>query len=228
MQKTVILVLSVLVLSLFTTKALAKTQMLDVIHLTDGGVVVGEIIEIIPNQTVKLKTHVLDNSYQGIFFLQEPDEGELKIYPFEQIEKMSKIKVKFRNRTTATVRAALLPSIPFLYPIFPGWGQFYNGQQDKGIGFLILSISGIFIMSSGFEDDPPDNVTAATGASIIIGSYIWSVIDANLSAKKINQSSNQKIEALKQKKHQSQDAPTSLNLNYIPREGLMASYGLRF
>ena len=228
MQKTVILVLSVLVLSLFTTKALAKTQMLDVIHLTDGGVVVGEIIEIIPNQTVKLKTHVLDNSYQGIFFLQEPDEGELKIYPFEQIEKMSKIKVKFRNRTTATVRAALLPSIPFLYPIFPGWGQFYNGQQDKGIGFLILSISGIFIMSSGFEDDPPDNVTAATGASIIIGSYIWSVIDANLSAKKINQSSNQKIEALKQKKYQSQDAPTSLNLNYIPHQGLMASYGLRF
>ena len=228
MQKTVILVLSVLILSLFTTKALAKTQMLDVIHLTDGGVVVGEIIEIIPNQTVKLKTHVLDNSYQGIFFLQEPDEGELKIYPFEEIEKMSKIKVKFRNRTTATVRAALLPSIPFLYPIFPGWGQFYNGQQDKGIGFLILSVSGIFIMFSGFDDDPPDNVTAATGASIIIGSYIWSVIDANLSAKKINQSSNQKIEALKQKKHQSQDAPTSLNLNYIPREGLMASYGLRF
>ena len=228
MQKTVILVLSILVLSVFTTKALAKTQMLDVIHLTDGGVVVGEIIEIIPNQTVKLKTHVLDNSYQGIFFLQEPDEGELKIYPFEQIEKMSKIKVKFRNRTTATVRAALLPSIPFLYPIFPGWGQFYNGQQDKGIGFLILSISGIFIMSSGFEDDPPDNVTAATGASIIIGSYIWSVIDANLSAKKINQSSNQKIEALKQKKYQSQDAPTSLNLNYIPHQGLMASYGLRF
>ena len=228
MQKTVILVLSILILSVFTTKALAKTKMVDVIHLTDGGVVVGEIIEIIPNQTVKLKTHVLDNSYQGIFFLQEPDEGELKIYPFEQIEKMSKIEVKFRNRTTATVRAALLPSIPFLYPIFPGWGQFYNGQQDKGIGFLILSISGIFIMSSGFEDDPPDNVTAATGASIIIGSYIWSVIDANLSAKKINQSSNQKIEALKQKKHQSQDTTTSLNLNYIPREGLMASYGLRF
>ena len=228
MQKTVILVLSVLVLSVFTTKALAKTQMLDVIHLTDGDVVVGEITEIIPNQTVKLKTHVLDNSYQGISFLQEPDKGELKIYPFGQIEKMSEVEVKFRNRTMATVRAALLPSVPCLYPIFPGWGQFYNGQQDKGIGFLILSISGIFIMSSGFEDDPPDNVTAATGASIIIGSYIWSVIDANLSAKKINQSSNQKIEALKQKKHQSQDVPISLNLNYLPREGMIASYSYRF
>ncbi|MBP97658.1 hypothetical protein CMK18_17030 [Candidatus Poribacteria bacterium] len=228
MQKTVILVLSVLVLSVFTTKALAKTQMLDVIHLTDGGVVIGEIIEIIPNQTVKLKTHVLDNSYQGIFFLQEPDEGELKIYPFDQIEKMSKIKVKFRNRTTATVRAALLPSVPCLYPIFPGWGQFYNGQQDKGIGFLMLSLGGIFTILEGLSDDPDGNAIVAVGVGVVIGSYIWSVIDANLSAKKINQSSNQKIEALKQKKHQSQDAPTSLNLNYILHQGLMASYGLRF
>ena len=229
MQKTVILILGMLILLMFTANATAATdKRVDVIYLTDGSVVVGEITEIIPNETVKIKTYVLDNSYQGISFLQEPDKGELKIYPFGQIEKMSEVEVKFRNRTMATVRAALLPSVPCLYPIFPGWGQFYNGQEDKGIGFLILSVSGIFIMSSGFEGDSPDNVTAATGASIIIGSYIWSVIDANLSAKKINQSSNQKIEALKQKKHQSQDAPISLNLNYIPREGLMASYGLRF
>ncbi len=111
MQKTGILVLGILVLLMFTANTSVETQMLDVIHLTDGNLVVGEITEIIPNQTVKLKTHVLDNSYQGISFLQEPDKGELKIYPFGQIEKMSKVEVKFRNRTTATVRAALLPSI---------------------------------------------------------------------------------------------------------------------
>ena len=195
MQKTVII--NILVLSVFTANVTAKIQMLDVIHLTDGSVVVGKITEIIPNKTVILQTDVIDNSYRRFFFLKKRNGEEFlrrlihrkyqMIYPLKQIEKMSIIEVKFRNRTTATVRAALLPSIPFLYPIFPGWGQFYNGQQDKGIGFLILSISGIFIMSSGFEDDPPDNVTAATGASIIIGSYIWSVIDANLSAKKINQ-----------------------------------------
>ena len=228
MQKTVILVLSVLVLSVFTTKALAKTQMLDVIHLTDGSVVVGEITEIIPNETVKIKTYVLDNSYQGISFLQEPDKGELKIYPFGQIEKMSEVEVKFRNRTMATVRAALLPSVPCLYPIFPGWGQFYNGQEDKGIGFLMLSLGGIYTILQGLSYDPDANAIAAIGAGVVIGSYIWSVIDANLSAKKINQSSNQKIEALKQKKHQSQDVPTSLNLNYIPHEGMMASYSFGF
>ena len=229
MQKTVILILGMLILLMFTANATAATdKRIDVIYLTDGSVVVGEITEIIPNETVKLKTYVLDNSYQGISFLQEPDKGELKIYPFGQIEKMSKVEVKFRNRTMATVRAALLPSIPFLYPIFPGWGQFYNGQQDKGIGFLILSVSGIFIMSSGFEGDSPDNVTAVAGASIIIGSYIWSVIDANLSAKKINQSSNQKINELKLKNDQQKDVPTSFNINYLPHEGMMASYSYRF
>ena len=111
LKNGILLVLGVLVLFIFTARASAKTKIIDVIYLTDGSVVVGKITEIIPNQTVKLKTYVLDNSYQGISFLQEPDKGELKIYPFGQIEKMSKVEVKFRNRTTATVRAALLPSI---------------------------------------------------------------------------------------------------------------------
>ena len=52
-------------------------------------------------------------------------------------------------------------------------------------------------MSSGFEDDSPDNMT---GASIIIGSYIWSVIDANLSCQKdqsVIQSENRGIKTEK-------------------------------
>ena len=63
---------------------------------------------------------------------------------------------------------------------------------------------------------------------MVVGGYILSIVDANLSAKKINQLSNQKINALKLKDYQSEDAPTSLNLNYIPHEGLMASYHFRF
>ena len=107
MQKTVILVLSILILSVFTTKALAKTKMLDVIHLTDGSVVVGKITEIIPNQTVILQTDVIDNSYRRFFFLKKRNGEEFlrrlihrkyqMIYPLKQIEKMSIIEVKFRN-----------------------------------------------------------------------------------------------------------------------------------
>ena len=69
MQKTVII--NVLVLSVFTANVTAKIQMLDVIHLTDGSVVVGKITEIIPNQTVILQTDVIDNSYRRIFFLEK-------------------------------------------------------------------------------------------------------------------------------------------------------------
>ena len=65
MQKTVII--NILVLSVFTANVTAKIQMLDVIHLTDGRVVVGKITEIIPNQTVILQTDVIDNSYRSFF-----------------------------------------------------------------------------------------------------------------------------------------------------------------
>ena len=248
MQKTIII--NILVLSVFTANVTAKIQMLDVIHLTDGSVVVGKITEIIPNQTVILQTDVIDNSYRRFFFLKKRNGEEFlrrlihrkyqMIYPLKQIEEMSIIEVKFRNRTTATVRAALFPIFPsglltVGLPILTGWGQFYNGQYSKGLGFLSLSAISFTAVLVDLSANTPkpgdsffDNMTAAVGVGVVIGSYIWSIIDANLSAKKINQSSNQKIEALKQKKHQSQDAPTSLNLNYIPHQGLMVSYGLRF
>ena len=69
MQKTIII--NILVLSVFTANVTAKIQMLDVIHLTDGSVVVGKITEIIPNQTVILQTDVIDNSYRRFFFLKK-------------------------------------------------------------------------------------------------------------------------------------------------------------
>ena len=61
-----------LILLMFTANASAATdKRIDVIYLTDGSVVVGEIIEIIPNQTVILQTGVIDNSYRRIFFLKK-------------------------------------------------------------------------------------------------------------------------------------------------------------
>ena len=74
MQKTVII--NVLVLSMFTANVIAKIQMLDVIHLTDGSVVVGKITEIIPNQNIILQTDVIDNSYRRIFFLKKRNRDE--------------------------------------------------------------------------------------------------------------------------------------------------------
>ena len=75
--------------------ASAEVKMLDVVHLTDGNMVTGEIIETIPKETIKIKT----------------TDGKLITYPFDQIEKIDRVEVEFKNRTTATVRAAVFPNI---------------------------------------------------------------------------------------------------------------------
>ena len=160
-------------------------------------------------------------------------DGKLITYPFDQIEKIDRVEVEFKNRTTATVRAAVFPIFPvgllsFGIPVFSGWGQFYNGQYLKAVGFLANGFIGANLVVAGASSDPVDNTTAVIGAGMVVGGYILSIVDANLSAKKINQLSNQKINALKLKDYQSEDAPASLNLNYIPHEGLMASYHFRF
>ena len=43
------------------------------------------------------------------------------------------------------------------------------------------------------------NTMTVIGVGMVAGGYILSIVDANLSAKKINQLSNQKIEAMKLK-----------------------------
>ena len=63
-----------------------------------------------------------------------------------------------------------------------------------------------------------DDTMAVIGASMVLGRYILSIIDANLPTKKIN--------AMKLKKYQPED--TSTSFNYIPHQGLIASYNLRF
>ena len=117
MQKTGFLISAILILLMFTTTTSAKVKMIGVVHLADGSIVTGEIIEPIPNETIKIKTI----------------DGHLITYPFEQVEKISRVEVEYKNRTTATVCAAIVPIFPagvlsFFYPVFSGWGQFYNGQ----------------------------------------------------------------------------------------------------
>ena len=76
MQKTGFLISAILILLMFTTTTSAKVKMIGVVHLADGSIVTGEIIETIPNETIKIKTI----------------DGHLITYPFEQIEKIKETK----------------------------------------------------------------------------------------------------------------------------------------
>ena len=210
MQKAEVLILGVLILLLSTTSTSAKVKMIDVVHLTDGSIATGEIIESIPDVTVKIKTV----------------DRQMVTYQFDEIEKISRVEVEYKNRTAATVYAALVPIFPagllsFGLPVFSGWGQFYNGQPLKAVGFLANG----FISMNLFMASETDTA-GMTFFGMVLGGYIVSIIDANLSARKINQLSNKKINSVKLKNYQPKDVSTSLN--YLPNQGLTASLNFGF
>ena len=197
-------ILCVVILSVLGSNASAKVKMLDVIHVTDGNMVTGEIVEIIPKETIKIKTI----------------DSKLITYPFDQIEKMDQVEVKLKSRTVATALAAAFPIFPagllsFGIPVFSGWGQFYNGQPLKAVGFLANGYIGM-LMLMGSETGTEGIISFG----MVFGGYILSIVDANLSAKKINQKRLQQ--------YQQREVSNSLNLNYIPHEGLLVSYHCRF
>ena len=218
MQKTVILVLSVLVLSLFTNKALAKTQMVDVIHLTDGSVVVGKIIENIPDESIKIETK--EKSWtkdQSISIIKMSDVDKIKKIQF--VEPISPGFAAGLGCGTMYLNFTLLSATSTPIPI-SGVGQIYNGQYLKGLAFFGIGILGSYLIKFGSDNAEWtfDDRIGELGVTLVLGSMLLSPIDAYYSAKKINSEAKKKLLS----------TTTSLNLNYIPREGLMASYNLRF
>ena len=76
MKQIGILVLSVLVLSLCATNVPAETQMVDVIHLKNGSVIKGEVVQMTPNKTIKIETA----------------DGSIFVYELNEVEKMTKVR----------------------------------------------------------------------------------------------------------------------------------------
>ena len=148
-------ILCIVILLVLGSNAFAKVKMLGIVYLTDENMVTGEIVEIIPNETIKIKT----------------TDGKLITYPLDQIEKKTRVEVEFKSRTSATIRAAVFPIFPvgLLFPtgipVLSGWGQLYNGQHLKGLSFLANGfISGNVFMASG-----PSRLDSNTMAGIGVG-----------------------------------------------------------
>jgi hypothetical protein len=80
--------------------------------------------------------------------------------------------------------------------IYPGIGQFYNGQPVKGAlftGIATLSAVVLAVASDETEQNPElytedDDIYAAIGVATLsyFAVWVWSIIDAPISAKKIN------------------------------------------
>ena len=90
--------------------------------------------------------------------------------------------------------------------ILPGGGQIYNGQYLKALGFCSMQIASVAI---DFNEDVDGNL-----GEIFLGmTYVFATLDAYLSAKSINKKRKGAI---------------ITSIGYIPNQGLMASYNMRF
>ncbi|MDR0348229.1 MAG: hypothetical protein LBH90_01895 [Tannerella sp.] len=72
----------------------------------------------------------------------------------------------------------------FLSWVYPGIGQFYNGSVVKGITMTTLATGGFGLCVAAIEEG--DDELGAVGALVMVGVSLWSMIDAPISAARIN------------------------------------------
>jgi len=76
--------------------------------------------------------------------------------------------------------------LAFIMSVFiPTSGQFYNGQYAKGALGLAVMASGFVIYAMGNDEDDKAEL-GDPGLVLVAGTWIWSMIDAPISAQKIN------------------------------------------
>jgi len=76
--------------------------------------------------------------------------------------------------------------LAFIMSVFiPTSGQFYNGQYAKGALGLAVMASGVIIYAMGNDEDDKAEL-GDPGLVLVAGTWLWSIIDAPISAQKIN------------------------------------------
>ena len=200
MQKTVILVLSVLVLFMFIADASAK--IIDVVHLKNGSVIQGTVTVI--NESIKIET----------------DDGSTFIVEMSEVDKIKKIEfIKPKDPLVAVGTGCGTAFLSLWSPIpVVGAGQIYNGQYLKGVVFFGIGVLGWYLEYLTFDQNEEELGTFddRIGEFLHMGSIVWSAVDSYYSAKKINLDIKKKV------------LSTTTFLNYIPNQGIMASYNIRF
>jgi len=68
----------------------------------------------------------------------------------------------------------------------PGAGQFYNGEPKKAVAMLAGMIGGLALTVNSQTDDDELNAQMGVGILVMAGCSLWSMIDAPLSAERIN------------------------------------------
>ena len=202
-MKQFVLLSVVAFLALVAFSSIASAEMIDVVHLKNGSIIQGTIIENIPNESLKIKTA----------------DGDVSVVEMSEVEKVTPKVTKPKSPATAVglgcgtgcLSLYLSPLTQIQIPIV-GIGQVYNGQYKKGLAFFGVGLFGFYLSGVGRDDEEwtfRDRI-GELGVTLIIGS----AVDAYYSAKRINLEAEKKA--------------SSTSLDYTPHQGIMASYNVGF
>ena len=125
------------------TFAFAQTTLQDVVYLKNGSIIRGDIVEMVPNATVKIQTF----------------DGSVFIYPYADVEKFAKEEgVAYIPKTSLDKKSPWAAGIMSYF--VPGMGQLYNGESRKGwidfatqAGAYVGTMAGLFL---ALENIPMD------------------------------------------------------------------------
>lgn len=152
----------------------------DTVYLKDGSIIKGEIIE--TTYTTDLRIETIKVRIAGGSILAFTGDKIQKIQtgqkespiqrspPQKSQPSRSKQITSYKNPGVACILSLVL---------FPGIGQIYNEQPQKGVTFLFTGFVGAVIWSEG---------SAFVGPVMFLGSWVVSGMDAYSSAKSINES----------------------------------------
>lgn len=146
----------------------------DVVYLKNGSIIRGIIIEQIPGQSLKIRIA----------------DGSVFVYQMSDVERITKEKPV----TSVPTKVRKEPVVACALSIFlPGAGQLYNGEVAKGVIMFGAFIIGASLMMAALTEEIVDwnyekesHPDLALGTLILLGAWLWSVIDAPISASRIN------------------------------------------
>ena len=173
------------------TFAFSQSNLQDVVYLKNGSTIRGDIIEMVPGETVKIMT----------------TDGSVFVHDYADVQKFTKEQsvssTNLKNNTYSVEKKSPWLS-GFLSFCIPGLGQFYNGENHKGWVDLATSLGGVtgmyagaYMMAWGVEyyymyGEAKDGLITTgalvvlAGAGVVIANGIHSIVDAARSSNRIN------------------------------------------
>jgi TM2 domain-containing membrane protein YozV len=187
-MKTFTFIAAICALSLMLGSGImAQQNSDDVVYLKNGSIIKGTIIEQIPGKTIKIQTQ----------------DGNIFVYGFDDIAKITK-EQSVKQASVISGPGPKNTGVAFVLSwLVPGAGQVYNNQPIKGAiqfgicatGYILFATQlpytkDVYVdygsYSTWEERDFGNAGTAWTGFAVALGCHIWSMIDAPVTASRLN------------------------------------------